>query len=81
MAYYWSCLCQVVGEPAVLVGNSLGGYTSLLTAVRYSKEVKAVVLINAAGRFSEPTAVVETALQDASSASLVEAVQEEVGSK
>jgi pimeloyl-ACP methyl ester carboxylesterase len=44
---------QVIGEPAVVAGNSLGGYASLATAVRYPDAVKGVVLLNAAGRFEE----------------------------
>ena len=63
----------------MLVGNSLGGYTALLTAVTHPQECRGLVLINAAGRFSQPQAAVETALQDRVSEPLVEAVQEEVG--
>ena len=37
----------------MVAGNSLGGYASLATAVRYPDAVKGVVLLNAAGRFEE----------------------------
>lgn len=66
----------MVGEPAVVVGNSLGGYTCLLAAAQAPQEVSGVVLVNSAGRFSEPQAAVETALQDDASIPLRDAVQE-----
>eukprot|EP00884_Botryococcus_braunii_P018020 jgi/Botrbrau1/4901/Bobra.118_1s0015.1 len=49
----------VGGEPVVLVGNSLGGYNSLATAVKYPQLVKGVVLLNGAGRFEEVKAAIE----------------------
>ena len=58
----------MIGEPAVVAGNSLGGYASLATAVKYPEAVKGVVLLNAAGRFeevkAEAQAQVEAALPD-----------------
>ena len=52
----------------MVAGNSLGGYASLATAVRYPDTVKGVVLLNAAGRFeevkAEAQAQVEAALPD-----------------
>jgi pimeloyl-ACP methyl ester carboxylesterase len=49
-------LKEVVQKPAVLAGNSLGGFTSLYTAA--TDEVKdlvsGVVLMNGAGRFRDP---------------------------
>ncbi|PSC74999.1 Haloalkane dehalogenase [Micractinium conductrix] len=41
------------GEPAVLVGNSLGGYNALSTAAFNQDLVRGVVLLNAAGRFDD----------------------------
>ena len=62
-----SCQCvsamQVIGEPAVVAGNSLGGYASLATAVRYPDAVKGVVLLNAAGRFEEVKAEAQTQVE------------------
>lgn len=55
---------EVVGRPAALVGNSLGGYASLAAAADYPDLVTGVALLNAAGRFksadvvSPPTDVV-----------------------
>lgn len=44
-------VAQVIQDNKVtLVGNSLGGYTSLLTAVKYPEVVNAVVLLNAGVR-------------------------------
>lgn len=56
---------QVIGEPAILAGNSLGGYTSLATAVRYPDTVKGVVLLNAAGRFEEVKAEAQAGVEAA----------------
>ncbi|NEQ95322.1 MAG: alpha/beta fold hydrolase [Cyanothece sp. SIO2G6] len=42
-----------IGNPAVLVGNSLGGYASLCVAAQYPQSVQGVVLINSAGPFSD----------------------------
>eukprot|EP00850_Spirogloea_muscicola_P014431 SM000103S09523 [mRNA] locus=s103:470030:473187:- [translate_table: standard] len=44
---------EVVKEPAVLVGNSVGGYTVLSAAAEYPELVKGIALVNAAGRFEE----------------------------
>ncbi|KAG7366411.1 alpha/beta fold family hydrolase [Nitzschia inconspicua] len=48
-------LQQVVRKPAVLAGNSLGGFTSLYTAATEDVKdmVKGVVLMNGAGRFRD----------------------------
>lgn len=56
---------QVIGEPAVVAGNSLGGYASLATAVRYPETVKGVVLLNAAGRFEEVKAEAQAQVEAA----------------
>lgn len=47
-------IAEVMGRPAVLAGNSLGGYTSLCVAAGASEWVKGVVLLNSAGPFSNP---------------------------
>ena len=60
----------------MVVGNSLGGYTCLLAAATSPQQIKGLVLLNSAGRFSEPQAAVESALQDDSSGPLREAVQQ-----
>ncbi|CAA7397740.1 unnamed protein product [Spirodela intermedia] len=44
-------LKQVVKEPAVLVGNSLGGFTALMAASELSDAVRGVILLNSAGQF------------------------------
>eukprot|EP00457_Paulinella_chromatophora_P005016 gb/GEZN01005029.1/.p1 GENE.gb/GEZN01005029.1/~~gb/GEZN01005029.1/.p1 ORF type:complete len:530 (-),score=57.23 gb/GEZN01005029.1/:221-1810(-) len=45
---------EVIKAPTVLVGNSLGGYSSLLTAAitPHNKNVAGLVLVNSAGPFS-----------------------------
>lgn len=57
--YVWSdqmaaFLREVVAEPAVMVGNSLGGYVSFATAARHPDLVRGVVGLNAAGFFEDP---------------------------
>ncbi len=42
-----------IGRPTVLVGNSLGGYAALAAGAALGKNAAGVVLLNAAGRFSE----------------------------
>ena len=42
-----------IRRPTVLVGNSLGGYAALAAGSCLGKEAAGVVLLNAAGRFSE----------------------------
>ncbi|XP_068669320.1 pheophytinase, chloroplastic isoform X2 [Aristolochia californica] len=61
-------LKEIVKEPAILVGNSLGGFTALVTAAELPEVVLGVVLLNSAGQFSNPSGTVdqgveETALQ------------------
>jgi len=44
---------EVVGQPTVLAGNSLGGYASLCVAANHSENVRGLILLNSAGPFSE----------------------------
>lgn len=44
---------QVIGQPAVLIGNSLGGYASLCVAAQRPQSAAGVVLINSAGPFTD----------------------------
>uniref|UniRef100_A0A1D1XI43 Putative hydrolase yugF n=2 Tax=Anthurium amnicola TaxID=1678845 RepID=A0A1D1XI43_9ARAE len=46
-------LKEIVKEPAVLVGNSLGGFTALMTASELPDKVRGVVLLNSAGQFGD----------------------------
>ncbi|KFK30279.1 hypothetical protein AALP_AA7G240500 [Arabis alpina] len=43
---------EVVKEPAVVVGNSLGGFTALTVAVGLPEQVTGVALLNSAGQFA-----------------------------
>ncbi|XP_072964159.1 pheophytinase, chloroplastic [Typha angustifolia] len=47
-------LREIVKEPAILVGNSLGGFTALLTATQLPQQILGVVLLNSAGQFGNP---------------------------
>ncbi|KAK9285389.1 hypothetical protein L1049_024581 [Liquidambar formosana] len=44
-------LKEIVKEPAILVGNSLGGFTALIAAVGLPEQVVGVALLNSAGQF------------------------------
>ncbi|XP_058179098.1 pheophytinase, chloroplastic [Rhododendron vialii] len=60
-------LKEIVKEPAILVGNSLGGFTALVTASELPEQVVGVALLNSAGQFgnanAETTEPEETILQ------------------
>jgi pimeloyl-ACP methyl ester carboxylesterase len=43
----------VIGQPAVLAGNSLGGYVSLCVAAQRPESAAGLVLINSAGPFTD----------------------------
>lgn len=46
--------CQeIIGEPAVVVGNSLGGYAALCVGADHPELISGVVLLNGAGPFEE----------------------------
>lgn len=47
-------LKEIVKEPAVLVGNSLGGFTALVAAVGFPDQVVGLALLNSAGQFGNP---------------------------
>ncbi len=46
---------QVVQQPVVLAGNSLGGYAALSVAAKCSDAASGLILINSAGPFSDAT--------------------------
>ena len=47
-------ITEVIGRPAVLAGNSLGGYGSLCVAANHPESAAGLVLLNSAGPFSSP---------------------------
>ncbi|XP_074295202.1 pheophytinase, chloroplastic [Silene latifolia] len=49
-------LNEIVKEPAVVVGNSLGGFTALAVAASIPEKVVGLVLLNSAGQFGDPNA-------------------------
>jgi pimeloyl-ACP methyl ester carboxylesterase len=53
---------EIVQKPAVLAGNSLGGFTSLYTAATDGSKplVRGVILLNSAGRFRDTISEEET---------------------
>jgi len=46
-------ITQVIGQPAVLAGNSIGGYVSLCVGAQQSDAVAGLILVNPAGSFTE----------------------------
>ncbi len=46
-------ITEVIGQPAVLTGNSLGGYASLCVAAQRLESASGLVLINSAGPFTD----------------------------
>jgi pimeloyl-ACP methyl ester carboxylesterase len=44
---------EVIQQPVVLAGNSLGGYASLWAATEYPTDAQGLILLNSAGPFSE----------------------------
>ncbi|MBV8886841.1 MAG: alpha/beta fold hydrolase [Chroococcidiopsidaceae cyanobacterium CP_BM_RX_35] len=46
-------ITSVIGQPAVLAGNSLGGYACLCVAAQHPDTVAGLVLLNSAGPFSD----------------------------
>jgi pimeloyl-ACP methyl ester carboxylesterase len=47
-------IASVIKRPAVLAGNSLGGYVALCVAAQRPASAAGLILINSAGPFSEP---------------------------
>jgi pimeloyl-ACP methyl ester carboxylesterase len=46
-------ITEVIGQPAVLAGNSLGGYSALCVAAQRPNAAAGVVLLNSAGPFTD----------------------------
>ena len=48
-------ITEIIGQPTVLAGNSLGGYAALCVAAVYPQVTQGLILLNSAGPFSEST--------------------------
>jgi pimeloyl-ACP methyl ester carboxylesterase len=46
-------ITEVIQQPTVLAGNSLGGYAALCVAAEYPNSTSGLILLNSAGPFSE----------------------------
>lgn len=46
-------ITEVIGQPVILAGNSLGGYACLSVAAQFPSTVKGIILLNSAGPFTE----------------------------
>ncbi len=47
-------ITEVIAQPAILAGNSLGGYAALSAAAYYPDSVAGLILLNSAGPFTSP---------------------------
>ncbi|GJZ73043.1 pheophytinase, chloroplastic [Tanacetum coccineum] len=47
-------LKEIVKEPTILVGNSLGGFTALVAAEAMPEQVVGIALLNSAGPIVKP---------------------------
>ena len=52
-------ITEIIGQPAILAGNSLGGYASLCVAGEKPESVAGLILINSAGPFSDSNPTVK----------------------
>jgi pimeloyl-ACP methyl ester carboxylesterase len=48
-------IAQIVGQPVVLAGNSLGGYAALCVAAQHPESTVGLILLNSAGPFTDST--------------------------
>lgn len=55
----------IIGRPAVLAGNSLGGYASLCVAAHRPESAAGLILLNSAGPFTDAVARNSNPVQDA----------------
>ncbi|MEA5510067.1 alpha/beta fold hydrolase [Crocosphaera sp. UHCC 0190] len=46
-------ITEIIGQPVILAGNSLGGYASLCVAAECPNAAKGLILLNSAGPFSD----------------------------
>lgn len=46
-------ITEIIGQPVILAGNSLGGYASLCVAAQCPETAKGLILLNSAGPFSD----------------------------
>ncbi len=44
---------EIIGRPAMIAGNSIGGYAALATTARFPDQAAGAILLNPAGGFSE----------------------------
>ncbi|XP_049383019.1 pheophytinase, chloroplastic-like [Solanum stenotomum] len=69
-------LNEIVKQPAVLVGNSLGGFTTLLAAAALPDQVRGVSLLNSAGRFGDDISTTDKTEETALHKFIVKPVEE-----
>ncbi|OVA07056.1 Alpha/beta hydrolase fold-1 [Macleaya cordata] len=55
---------EIVKEPAILVGNSLGGFTALISAADLPEQVVGVALLNSAGQFGDASGKTENSSEE-----------------
>ena len=67
-------ITEVIGTPAVLAGNSLGGYCSLCLAAERPESAAGLILLNSAGPFTEKQIEKQSAILKDSIGSLIRSV-------
>jgi pimeloyl-ACP methyl ester carboxylesterase len=58
-------ITEVIGQPAVLAGNSLGGYAALCVAAQHPSSTSGLILLNSAGPFSDTKTAPKNPFQEA----------------
>jgi pimeloyl-ACP methyl ester carboxylesterase len=58
-------ITEVIGQPVVLAGNSLGGYAALCLAAQRPQSAAGLILLNSAGSFSDTQTKPKNPLQQA----------------
>ncbi|XP_069150505.1 uncharacterized protein [Solanum lycopersicum] len=69
-------LKEIVKQPAVLVGNSLGGFTTLLAAAALPDKIRGVSLLNSAGRFGDDVSTTDKTEESALHKFIVKPMEE-----
>jgi pimeloyl-ACP methyl ester carboxylesterase len=58
-------ITEVIGQPVILAGNSLGGYAALCVAAQRPNSAAGLILLNSAGPFSDTQIVAKNPLREA----------------
>ncbi len=65
---------EIIKQPTVLAGNSLGGYASICVAAAYPQSIAGLILLNSAGPFSETIADAKPKTKPNSASKLIRSI-------